>query len=190
MDKLLKDVECSEEELEKKIWHQMEYHRERLEQLQDSFEKLLEARNILPGIHHSTKYEVMIPIHGVAWMRGFLIHTNEVYVQLNDEFMVRTSNVDATSIVDRKIARKKAEIEELKKAFLFWKEKLAQLNVIWHQEGDEEVETLFEIREHVNDDDEVVHAEVKPVRNDQDMISKMQQKPKKVSRFRAQHGGG
>lgn len=72
-----------------------------------------------------SKYNLMVPVGGtdLAFMPGYVEHTNEVIVLLGDNYFVEMSTKDAAKFVERRLAfchERIKELEEQRKMLLKW----------------------------------------------------------------------
>lgn len=72
-------------------------------------------RDRLTTLADKTSHEIMVPIAGskMAFMPGYIHHTNEVLVLLGENYFAEKSTKEATEFVDRRIKFCKEKIQEL-----------------------------------------------------------------------------
>ena len=75
--------------------------------------RALEER--LSTLADKTRYDVMVPIGGsnLAFMDGYIKHTNEILVLLGDNYFVERSAKQAKEIVERRLTKCRQMIDEL-----------------------------------------------------------------------------
>lgn len=76
-----------------------------------------QLRDKLNDLQKETRHEIMVPICGknVAFMPGFVQHTNEILVLLGDNYFVQRSTTQANDIIARRIKHCDEMLEGLKK---------------------------------------------------------------------------
>jgi len=73
------------------------------------------VRERLTTLADKTSHDIMVPIAGskLAFMPGFIHHTNEILVLIGDNYFVEKSTKEATEFVDRRMTFCFEKIEEL-----------------------------------------------------------------------------
>ncbi|KTW30486.1 uncharacterized protein T551_01769 [Pneumocystis jirovecii RU7] len=125
---------------------------------QKEYEKL---RSFLVDLPKTTQRPYLVPFSQKAYIPGTLIHTNEILVLFGENWFVERSSVQAIDIVDRRLKYVKERLEILDrqcKDIKFQLDHTIEMNQgkIYNEEG----LPIVEIREELNEDGSIAHAEV------------------------------
>lgn len=78
-------------------------------------EDLEQTKSTLTWLPTKLKHEALIPISGKALMRGYLVHTNELLVNLGETWFVKRTASQTKEICDRRIERCNEMLQRLEK---------------------------------------------------------------------------
>lgn len=150
-------------------------------------EDLEETKSILTWLPKKLKHEAMIPIGNKALMRGHLVHTNELLVNLGETWFVKRTANQTVDICNRRIERCNEMLERLEKE----RELIENKRVIPVEQDAFGSEERPEIIEHVTEEEdkkwreehrkkekeyreklaELRNKEKKPIENEKDLWS-------------------
>ncbi|KAG5519605.1 hypothetical protein PMAC_001760 [Pneumocystis sp. 'macacae'] len=125
---------------------------------QKEYKKL---RSFLLDLPKTTQRPYLVPFSQKAYIPGTLIHTNEILVLFGENWFVERSSVQAIDIVDRRLKYVEERLKILDEQCKDIKSQLdytVEMNQgkIYNEEG----LPIVEIREELNEDGSIAHAEV------------------------------
>lgn len=120
---------------------------EKLIELHENLKKeLLQVQDKLLELPEKREYQSMVPFMNVAFFPGTIVHTNEILVNIGENYFVECSATEAAAFTARKIERCNASIEQCKKHLEEMREALSLFQI--------EGEDLIEIKEEFVEEDE------------------------------------
>ncbi|CAG9318881.1 URI1 [Blepharisma stoltei] len=92
----------------------MEDNQKNLDILEGAINRYNDVSQIIHELPNKLDHEIMVPLGKVGFVKGRIVHTNEIWVNIGKDTFIKTTTIGCDGIIERKIKAIQEEIKRFK----------------------------------------------------------------------------
>jgi len=131
-----------------------QFQKDKLQGFKNDYEEL---HLVLEDLPQKLQQTIMVPFSSIAFLPGFVYHTNEITVLLGENYFVKRSCVQAQNIINRRLQYLENSMEQLSQQIQVLRNKISICERI-DNKTQQRKDLIVEIRESYQSDDDLKEA--------------------------------